>query len=373
MFVDALPRVPLLAPLVAALLAGSAASAQQSSPPTQPASATINLDVVVRPNSGPPVSDLQQQDFTLLDNKDPQSITSFRAVDGRQADVDVILVVDAVNAGYETVAYERDQIDKFLRADQGELLHATSLVVLTDAGIQTLEDFLKDGNKLSASLDRYAVSLRFVNRSAGFYGATERFQMSLQGLHEAIQREANRPGRKFMIWISPGWPFLSGPEVEMSSKVQQQLYADVIAFSTDLLRSRITLYSIDPFGTQANILRASYWQDFLKAISKPRQVLPGNLALQVLATQSGGVALYGNNDIAELLQTCLADTRAYYEVSFDPPAGSASNEYHRLEIRVAKHGLTARTRQGYCTRPSLGWEPVLPTSIQEVAPGLTSR
>jgi VWFA-related protein len=369
MFIDALPRPVLLV----ALLAASAASAQQSSPPTQPVNASINLDVVVSPNSGPPVGDLQQQDFTVLDNKVAQNITSFRAVDGRQAEVDVILVVDAVNAGYNTVAYERDQIDKFLRADKGDLIHATSLVVLSDSGIQSVEDFSKDGNKLSASLDRYTVSLRFLNRSAGFYGATERFQLSLEGLHEVVRREARRPGRKLMIWISPGWPLLSGPEVEMGSKVQQQLFADVVSFSTDLLQSRITLYSIDPFGTQENVIRAFYWQNFLKGISKPTQVLPANLALQVLATQSGGVALYANNDIAALLQTCLADTRAYYEVSFDPPAGSGSNEYHRLEIRVAKHGLTARTRQGYYSRPALGWEPMLPTSIQKFDPSPRSR
>jgi VWFA-related protein len=369
MFIGALPRHLFLATLLAALLAASAASGQQSSPPTQPANAAIQLDVVVNPRSGPPVGDLQQQDFTLLDNKVPQYIASFRAVDGRHADVDVILVVDGVNADYNTVAFERDQIDKFLRADNGDLIHATSLDVLTDMGIESLADFSKDGNKLSASLDRYAVSLRFVNRSAGFYGATERLQLSLDGLHEVVQREANRPGRKLMIWISPGWPFLSGPEVGLSSKIQQQLYADVIAFSTDLLRNRITLYSIDPFGTQGNLMRASYWQQFLKGITKPSQALPGNVALQVLATQSGGVALYANNDIAALLQTCLADTRAYYEISFDLPAGSASNEYHRLEIRVAKHGLTARTRQGYYARPALGWEPMLPASIQKLDSG----
>ena len=364
MFTDALLRSLFLA----ALLAASAASAQQSIPPAQPASPSVNLDVVVSPSSGPPVGDVQQQDFTLLDNKVTQNITSFRAVDGRQADVDVILVVDAVNASYNTVAFERDEIDKFLRRDNGDLIHATSLYVLTDNGIQTLEDFSKDGNKLSASLDRYALSLRFINRSAGFYGATERFGLSIEGLHEVVRRQANRPGRKLLIWISPGWPLLSGPEVEISSKVRQQLYADVVGFSTDLLQNRITLYSVDPFGTQGSVSRAAYWQDFLKGISKPSQAQPANLALQVLATQSGGEALYSSNDIAALLQRCLADTGAYYEISFVPPSGSRPNEYHRLEIRVARHGLTARTRQGYYARPESGWEPIPLKSIQTLSP-----
>jgi hypothetical protein len=37
----------------------------------------IYLDVVVSPTSGPPVSGLEQQDFTVLDNNVPQTLTSF--------------------------------------------------------------------------------------------------------------------------------------------------------------------------------------------------------------------------------------------------------------------------------------------------------
>ena len=41
----------------------------------------------------------------------------------------------------------------------------------------------------------------------------------------------------------------------------------------------------------------------------------------------------------ELLQKCFADTEAYYEISFETPAASQPDEYHRLEIRLAKPGL----------------------------------
>jgi len=47
----------------------------------------------------------------------------------------------------------------------------------------------------------------------------------------------------------------------------------------------------------------------------------------------------------------LADTEAYYELSFDPPPGDRRDEYHHLEIQVAKPGLIARTRQGYYSQP----------------------
>jgi len=337
--------------LLVPLLCAAAVSAQQHSPVTQPGAGRIFLDVVVTAKSGSPVSGLQQQDFTLLDNKAPQTLTSFQAVDGRQAPIEVILLVDAVNTGYQRVAYERDQIDKFLRADGGHLAHPTALAVLTDTGTQIQEGFSIDGNALSASLDQYTVSLRNVRRTDGFWGAAELFQLSLEGLHELAAREAPHPGRKVVLWVSPGWPLLSGPNVELNAKEQQRLFTDIVNFSTQILQARITLYSIDPLGVADTGLRTVYWKDFVKGISKPSQVQAGDLGLEVLATQSGGIALNSSNDVAAQLQRCLADTGAYYELSFDPPPGGQPHEYHRLEIHIAKPGLTARTRQGYYSQP----------------------
>lgn len=348
MFIKARRCLFLLVPL----LCTAGVSAQQHSPLTQPGAGRIFLDVVVTPKSGPPVSGLQQKDFILLDNKVPQTITSFQAVDGRQAPIEVILVVDAVNIGYEVVAYERTQIDKFLRADEGHLAHPTAVAVLTDTGTDIQERFSIDGNTLSASLDQYTVSLRNVGQSAGFWGAAERFQYSLEGLQELAGREASGLGRKIILWVSPGWPLLSGPGMELDKKEQQQFFADIVGLSTQFLQGRITLYSIDPLGTaDAASTRISYWENFLKGVSKPSQVQLGDLALQVLATQSGGVALNSSNDIAALLRECLSDTRAYYELSFDPPRGDQSHEYHQLEIHITQPGLTARTRQGYYSQP----------------------
>lgn len=358
--------------LLTALLAASAVSAQQSVPPTQSGASSVDLDVVVARKSGPPVSDLQQQDFTILDNKIPQTITSFKAVDGSQAPIEVLVVIDAVNADYHTVAFDRDQVDKFLRTEGGDLAHPTALAVLTDNGIQTLGDFSKDGNKLGASLDQYTVGLRFLHRG-GFYAAADRFQISLEGLHELMEREASLPGRKTMIWISPGWPLLSGPEVQLSEKRRQQLFADIVDFSTNLRRDNITLYDIDPLGTGQGLGGALYWQSFTNGISKPGQVLAGDLGLQVLATQSGGLVFTASNNLTALMQNCLADTRSYYELSFDPATGDRPNEYHRLEIRIAQHGLAARTYQGYYSQPELESRPVIPTPIDTGNPRGDSR
>ena len=76
------------------------------------ATPAITLHVVVNDGSGQPVTGLQQQDFTVLDNKQPQKIVSFEAAGPGEA-VETVIVLDAVNTGYSRVAYAREQIDKF--------------------------------------------------------------------------------------------------------------------------------------------------------------------------------------------------------------------------------------------------------------------
>jgi VWFA-related protein len=341
------PSPRSLLALFSLLLAPAALPAQQNLPPSH----RITLDVVVAPKSGAPVPGLRQQDFTILDNKASQPVVTFNAISGLQAPIEVVLLVDAVNTNFNSISYERQQIDKFLRAGGGRLPYPTSLAIFTDTGTQVQQQSTRDGNELSAALDRTTIGLRDINRSAGFWGADERLDLSLNALQSLAAKESTRPGRKIILWVSPGWPYLSGPGVELDGKQEQQLFAQVVALSTQFRRAGITLYSVDPLGAGQNVAPEFYYEDFLKGVAKPSQVQLGNLALQVLAVQSGGLALSSGNDIAAHLQQCIADLESYYEISFDGPPTDRPNEYHQLEIKVDKPGLAARTRTGYYSQP----------------------
>jgi VWFA-related protein len=325
-------------------------SAQESSAPSQPAANSITLDVVVTPKSGAPVAELQQTDFTVLDNKAKRPITSFHARGGSQAPIEVILVVDAVNLPYERLAYERGEIDKFLRANGGRLAYPTALAFFTDAGTQMQEGFSSNGVELSATLDHYALGLRNIRRSSQ-YEAQDRFQLSMTAIRELVAHEAPRPGRKIVLWVSPGWPLLSGPRIALDAKQEQQIFATIVDLSTQLRQGRMTLYNINPLGATADVSRNFYYQEFVKGVSKPNQAQIADLGLEVLATQSGGLVVNSSNDVSSLIQKCLADTAAYYELSFDPPAADHRDEYHHIEVLVNKPGLIARTRQGYYSQP----------------------
>ena len=110
------------------------------------------------------MSGLQQQDFTVLDNKVPQTILTFQAVRGREAPIEVVPVLDDVNTGFASVAYQRSEIEKFLRTDEGQLAHPMALAFLTDDGIKVQDEFSSDGNELSAGLDKSSLALHSIRR-----------------------------------------------------------------------------------------------------------------------------------------------------------------------------------------------------------------
>ena len=325
--------------------------AQQPESAARPAKGPISLDIVVEAKNGPPVAGLEQGDFVLTDNKVARPITSFRAMMRGQEPVEVVLLIDAVNTNYEHVSYERQQINQFLKANGGKLDLPTALAIFTDTGSQMQDGFSRDGNALADSLDHQTIGLRDIRRSAGFYGAEDRLQLSLEALRNLIAREATRPGRKLVLWVSPGWPLLSGARVDLSVKQRAHIFHTIVETSTALREAGITLYNLNPIGPTENLSAAFYYENYLKGVPDAGKTDLGDLGLQVLARQSGGLTLTSSNDVKAMLQKAVADTDAYYRISFEPAPADKPDDYHHIEVRVEKPGLTARTRDGYYAQP----------------------
>ncbi|MGI4831761.1 MAG: VWA domain-containing protein, partial [Janthinobacterium lividum] len=349
---DAMTRFAKVAFCLFASVLPVSAIAQDAATPSDPAPrGPIKLNVVVTPSSGEPVANLQQSAFTLLDNGQPQPLAAFRAVTGTQDPVKMLFVIDAVNINFTRLSYERSQIGAFLKANNGVLAEPSALAIVSDTSTETMPNFTTDGNALSKVLDDKVIGLRELRRDSGFYGAEDRLDISLKAFRGLVAQFSATPGRKAMVWISPGWPLLSGPSVQLSGKQEQGIFQEVVNLSTAMRQGNITLYNVDPLGAGQGPLSTFYYENFLKGARKPGDVLPGNLGVQVLAVQSGGLVLTSSNDVKALLQRCVDDTRASYEIAFKPSPADAPNQFHRIEVKVAEPHLTARTRQGYYAQP----------------------
>ncbi len=342
-------QTPSIAPQPSSVKQQAPASALHTR--TTPPSRTIHLDVVVTHKDGKPVSGLQAKDFTLLDNKTPLPITSFQAYEGEQAPVQVVLLIDSVNTDFNILAQMRIEVDRFLLANGGQLARPMTLAVLDEqGGIKMQRGSTRDGKLLAKSLDAFDIGLRDVGRSAGIEGDGERFDDSMKAMRLMAGYASGQPGRKIILWVSPGWHLLSGPEVQLTSQQEEAIFNEITWFSMAFRDTETTLYAINPRGIDESVAREFYYEEFLDGVKKPGDVNFGNLALQVLAIQSGGLAV-SSSDISGLLRQVVEETQAYYRISFEPPPTPRRDVYHKLEVKVDQPGVVARTNTGYYDEP----------------------
>ena len=321
----------------------------------------ITLDVFVADSLGHPLHGLDQQNFTLLDNGQPRSLVSFRAVDPNTENnaVRVLLVVDMMNNGPAGIARQREQIDEFLNQDGGRLGHLMALAVLTESGVKMMNGYSLDGHALLDAFQKVDSEIRPVGRSAGFYGAAERLEESLAGLQEIAAFAARQPGRKLVFLIGPGWPLLPNAGVEESERQRAWVFNTLVQISNNLREAHVVLYSLNPFGlgvTQGNS-NPFYYQGYRKPVTRLDKAEYPYLAEQVLAEHSGGRALVSSNDTLGDINAALRDAGAYYELAFEAPAADKPNEYHKIEVRVDKpdsdkQNLQVRTTAGYYAQPA---------------------
>jgi len=315
-------------------------------PPPEPADHTIRIPVHVETNKGVPVPGLKQSDFTVLDNKHPVQITSFAELGAQKQQVEAILVFDAINATFESVTDEKDGVANFLRNIGPKLPLPMAVAVLTSEGIRINKGFTQDTAAMIKLVDAAETSLGDTKRGAGFWEATERFETSVNGLGQLAQYAATLPGRKLILWISPGWPLLPGPDVDFDGRLHRKLFEDVVSFSALMRRGNITLDSLDPLGSSESLLHQQGYENYTRDIKKPNDSEPGNLGLQVIAHHSGGLVLNSNN-VATEISRAISDAQDWYELEFKPSPDHKPGEFHRLEVRVNPPGAQVRTTHDY--------------------------
>lgn len=321
-------------------------------PPTAAAPAeSIQLDVVVENKSGQPITNLQQQDFTVLDDKTPRPITSFRVETPRQVPVEVILYLDAVNTPYELLAQVRKGTDQYFKENEGALAHPTTFAFLTDDGAQFNKRFSSNGMKLSDDLEHDQVGIRQINRSTQ-WSAIDRLNIGIRAIHQLVDFSSRLPGRKIIIFISPGFPLLSGPGVQLTKNQHRQIFGDAIYLTNQLRRNDVTLYNIDPIGVSQSMFSATYYQTYLKGLTQVDDAQFAYLSPQVLSPQSGGLTITSSNDIPDMIQRCLRDTESWYSISFSPLPSEKHDDFHSINVRVDQAHAVVRTRDGYYANPS---------------------
>jgi VWFA-related protein len=372
-----------------------ASPATQESPQSEPApkpqgaasdilEGLIHLDVTVRGSSGRLVAGLGAKDFAVFDNGQPEKILTFIAYEGAvkpDPPVSVTLLLDLLKVPPYLASFEREQVEKFLRQDGGHLSQPMTILELTDSGLWQAGALSADGNALAEEVAHDRLTPRMDSREhraveggrfasvlfeahPEFYDAPPLASEKVLGAIATAERQ--KPGRKLLLWVGPGWGIGSGNDTneDLAGKENQSAFFDRIVWFSALLRlARVNLYSFSvgengplsvaeggPLSTDVPPMPVAGPHSF-QAVSSSKEISAFDLNRKVLAIGSGGRVLPLANDLVSQINGCLQEQNAFYSLSFDPAPAAHADEYHDLKIQVRNGTLTAATVPGYYDQP----------------------
>jgi VWFA-related protein len=164
---------------------------------------------------------------------------------------------------------------------------------------------------------------------------------TLVGLERLVRGSQALPGRKLVFFISNGF-FLD----RRNSTSQEQLQK-VTSFAA---RSGAVIYSMDARGLVASSGDVSLETGFDPSGRLERaghgELLASQDALNALAVDTGGRAIFNTNALEPGLRSALKETALYYLLAWKPDSQS-NQKLHHIEVRVVgKPELRVRIRRG---------------------------
>ncbi len=310
----------------------------------------FGIDLVVADSAGNLVSDIAPWDFTLLDNGQPAKIRTFNnSLAASEPAPELIFVLDTVNLTSQQLTETEGSIVHFLQRNNGRLKSPCFLYRLTRDGLFSSLRPVMDGALLVEELEQkrsqwtvWQAERREIDSFGAWESGLPRNRLSLRALGSIAIGQRDVPGRKVVVWIGPGWPVNGG---DMS-------FDEATELSTRLREARITL---DNLNVWLNPVPSFNYHDFLDPPRSQKDMQPAKMALQVIATHTGGLVLDSSEDLDRDIERCVEEVRSFYSLTFNPPHTYQMDEYHDLRVEVragmARPGLTVRAPTGYYNQP----------------------
>jgi len=376
----------------------------------------VNVEVYVTDKKGNPITGLTADDFVLYEDKEPVRITNFFEMRGgkrvgapeererveplpteiqmpgvfRASDVPdeerLHLVVYVDNFNLRPINRNRVMSDlrRFLIE---ELQPEDRVMVLSyDRTLHVQQPFTSDKQLAARStmelemMTGFAVSrdserrraLDLIEEARSVFEAQTAARsyaqsvendltFTLRALREIVDSLAGLPGRKAILYVSDGIPWVAGQDVylaidqkftEESATLLESLNFDFSRKYQQLVdsanASRVSFYTLDAQGLQVT--------SSVSAEERGRQIgffadsnRQTNLqtTLRYLATETGGKAILNTNAVFDALQQVASDFTHYYSLGYQP-AHFGDGRYYRLKVEVKDDkGLRVRHRDGY--------------------------
>ncbi|MGQ0761703.1 MAG: VWA domain-containing protein [Acidobacteriota bacterium] len=366
----------------------------------------VQVDAVITDKNGKLVTDLKPDEVEIYENGREQKITNFSfnlseststARDAKPTAADknapaappsrlrtedirrtIALVVDDLGLSFESTYYVRRALKKFVdeQMQPGDLV----AIIRTGGGVGALQQFTTDKRQLYAAIER----VRFYVSGRSGIGAFAPIQPPTPGERgeevDAANEELNQfredvfsvgtlgavnyvvrglrelPGRKSILLISDGFRIYSRDDPTRNYRTVQRLQRLV----DEAGRASVVIYTMNATGLQtlgmtaADDMSGRDMQQMQDALNSRRNAaFETQEGLDVLARQTGGIAIKNSNDLSGGIRRVLEDQKGYYLIGYRPDQSTFNprtgrRQFHRLSLKIKRPGkFNVRMRQGF--------------------------
>ena len=320
----------------------------------------VIVDVIATDDHGHVVTDLKRDDFTVLEDGQPQKLIDFslqkpsttaQSLPRLPANVVSntprftwasswnVVLLDAMNTDFSNRAYAQDMLIKYF--DKKPAIEPTAVFAL-EGKLTLLHDFTTDTSALRGVLEHYKphgpVHVADVYTAASAFSTEGSFQNSDLGIDVTLTSMlflahalSNYPGRKNLIWVSEGFPFNLYPDVSMAGGrfVVSDHSLEVEKITDALMKAQVAVYPIDAAGVALN------------------SRFDSRTAMETVAERTGGRTFYNRNDIDVGLRTSIEDGSLFYTMQYYPQNKNWDNRFRKIEITVTRPHVHLLYRKGY--------------------------
>jgi len=304
------------------------------------------------------IATLTRDDFEVLEDGRPQTISTFALVDiprlgtdasrppsgSAAADSDVrantasgrlyVIVLDDVHTARASSGYVQTLAARFIErwiepGDVAAVVYASGIGALS-------QGFTSDKARLLASVRR------FQGASAGGMRAdgTPVAVATLTGLSEFLAEMKGR--RKMCVFFSQGFP----------GSTPNSAFRDLTNAAN---RGNVSMYAVNSAGlAELATLVTAEQPSVVQGESRPdarareRDVRVRDEGMRRLADETGGFAIVGTNDLDRGLDRIQRDASSYYLLGYYPSTPRNPGSEHRIAVHVRNRpGVSVRARRGY--------------------------
>jgi VWFA-related protein len=397
-------RTRILLVLLACGLLSAAPRAQQP-PPAQPPSPPltfkvevnyVEIDASVTDEQGNFVRNLTKDDFQVVEDGKPQTVSAFASVDIpiERADPPLfaknlippdvasnrtpfegrvfVIVIDDLHINFSRTPRVRAAARQFIERYVGT--NDLVAVINTRGRSDAMQDFTS--NRLLA--------LNAVDRAMG-QGAESSTKAALadyslnqgtQGIESRINRDFNElerytNGRNTLDTLRSLAEFVSGMRgrrkavvlfseginYDVVNAIQNRYATEIQSAMNNLIaaatRANASIYAVDPRGVTSgmedSIDIGSFPTDNSIGVTNLQDELRiSQDSLRVMASETGGLAVLNSNDFRTGFSRILDENSSYYVLGYYPSNDKRDGRFRKVQVSVVnKPGLKVRARKGY--------------------------